>query len=638
MSTLKRMTGWLATIVLAVVCLVSITNAQSDPDNAPGDKGCYCVGTAGNVDCDHEDRVDIADLQLLIDHLFINYVPLPNRYEANIDGDPMLLIDVADLTELIAHLFFSPRDLPMCPEPFNQPPETYLTDTLEGTYFINGVVGDNPAIGILLSWSGTDLVDSPYEDPSLEYEWRLYGPYLDVEKQQFDSDFRQRVFEDRYGCVYYFGRGITVDICDTTAVPYHIDPSGLLIECTSLYLDSIVDSTFESDLGDLGYIDTIYRVDDSDFQSSPLNRIAVSSQGASASVWVSDTASTLLDVFAAWPSDTTRLRRFLFWVRAREAGDTASVDPTPASATLSVIDPKHERDLMVIDMARPAPINRVHWDSARVYWQETADAWAVSRPADSIVYDDERDYMMAGQHQQDPDVLRQLLSHRTVVLYSDDVQSGVFLTISSDFMGWVFQSIDAGVGAWAATRYPTTPWGSGYPYSGFDDFPVTFSPGQTYSHYWGVDSLRLCGWTHAALQCFSDTSKPCERIEEFIGITPSSGSAWPAAVIDTARLHSLYRWVDPYYSWIDTLGALPEVNWFHPIPQAETMYLYQSLYGNDSPLGYHNKPVMVRLDREHFRTVHSLFTPIPFGLSEGQEMVNMTLDWLYDGFMERRGK
>jgi len=68
--------------------------------------GC-CVGITGNVDNDPSLNVDIADLTLLIDHLFINFVPLVCDDAANIDGDLAGTVDIADLTKLIDHLFIN---------------------------------------------------------------------------------------------------------------------------------------------------------------------------------------------------------------------------------------------------------------------------------------------------------------------------------------------------------------------------------------------------------------------------------------------------------------------------------------------------------------------------------------------------
>jgi len=66
-----------------------------------------CVGFTGNIDCDSNNKIDIADLTALIDHLFIDRNPLCCPREANIDGAGE--INIADLTFLIDHLFI---DLP----------------------------------------------------------------------------------------------------------------------------------------------------------------------------------------------------------------------------------------------------------------------------------------------------------------------------------------------------------------------------------------------------------------------------------------------------------------------------------------------------------------------------------------------
>ena len=60
---------------------------------------------SGNVDCDREQQVDIADLTRLIDNLFISQDSLCCEGEANCDGLPG--IDVSDVTRLIDFLFIS---------------------------------------------------------------------------------------------------------------------------------------------------------------------------------------------------------------------------------------------------------------------------------------------------------------------------------------------------------------------------------------------------------------------------------------------------------------------------------------------------------------------------------------------------
>ncbi len=74
--------------------------------------GC-CIGTTGNVDCDLAQSVDMGDLTVLIDHLFISLGPLCCEAEGNIDNEGE--VDMGDLTTLIDHLFISLAPLPLCP-------------------------------------------------------------------------------------------------------------------------------------------------------------------------------------------------------------------------------------------------------------------------------------------------------------------------------------------------------------------------------------------------------------------------------------------------------------------------------------------------------------------------------------------
>jgi hypothetical protein len=68
--------------------------------------GC-CFDFTGNVDCDPSDGVDISDLSILIDHLYITFTPLCCSEAANIDGDPAGGIDISDLSWLIDYLYIS---------------------------------------------------------------------------------------------------------------------------------------------------------------------------------------------------------------------------------------------------------------------------------------------------------------------------------------------------------------------------------------------------------------------------------------------------------------------------------------------------------------------------------------------------
>lgn len=71
-----------------------------------------CLNRTGNVDCDLGDGVDISDLTVLIDYLFISFTPLCCTEEANVDGQ--LGVDISDLTALIDHLFISFNQTAVC--------------------------------------------------------------------------------------------------------------------------------------------------------------------------------------------------------------------------------------------------------------------------------------------------------------------------------------------------------------------------------------------------------------------------------------------------------------------------------------------------------------------------------------------
>ncbi len=74
-----------------------------------------CIGMTGNVDCSADNLVTMADLTVLIDHLFISLAPVCCLEEANIDLSGDNLVTMGDLTLLIDHLFISFEPLPDCP-------------------------------------------------------------------------------------------------------------------------------------------------------------------------------------------------------------------------------------------------------------------------------------------------------------------------------------------------------------------------------------------------------------------------------------------------------------------------------------------------------------------------------------------
>jgi hypothetical protein len=72
-----------------------------------------CSGLTGNIDCDLSSIVDIGDLTVLVDHLFITFTPLCCESEASVDGAEG--VDIGDLIVLVDHLFINFGPLVSCP-------------------------------------------------------------------------------------------------------------------------------------------------------------------------------------------------------------------------------------------------------------------------------------------------------------------------------------------------------------------------------------------------------------------------------------------------------------------------------------------------------------------------------------------
>ena len=76
--------------------------------------GCCCVGRVGNVNDDFQGWVDISDITLLVNHLFVTYEPLPCRESADLSGDD--IVDITDVNLLVDHTMVEPVILRKCPE------------------------------------------------------------------------------------------------------------------------------------------------------------------------------------------------------------------------------------------------------------------------------------------------------------------------------------------------------------------------------------------------------------------------------------------------------------------------------------------------------------------------------------------
>ncbi|MBU0982618.1 MAG: VCBS repeat-containing protein [candidate division Zixibacteria bacterium] len=76
--------------------------------------GLCCFQTIANVSGDIDGTVDISDINMMIEHLFITFEPLPTCAQMG-DIDSTGWVDIGDLTLVIQYLFVTGTPLPFCP-------------------------------------------------------------------------------------------------------------------------------------------------------------------------------------------------------------------------------------------------------------------------------------------------------------------------------------------------------------------------------------------------------------------------------------------------------------------------------------------------------------------------------------------
>ncbi len=247
-----------------------------------------------------------------------------------------------------------------------------------GGAFVNVVQQQFGQGGIPLDWTGTDPLDFPgvEEGIPLEFEWRFFGPYTQAESTLIIDSFVIPVF---LATTNVFNIGDT--LIDTT---FDFTKTDTLVDSTfahapdslgntldsfltvSVHIDKVdtleIDTTAAARLllADFGAFDSILdlaRLDSLDLDSlntdSSSRLIRFSYDPVTKSTWTTDRSVNLFDVFRDDPSvvagsgaDTTRQNSFLFWVRSRD--DAFVPDPTPFFSLLPVINPRHERDLLIL--------------------------------------------------------------------------------------------------------------------------------------------------------------------------------------------------------------------------------------------------------------------------------------------------
>lgn len=525
----------------------------------------------------------------------------------------------------------------------DNPPETsieFLNYDEQASPFINAPTRGGLITGVRFQLTGDDP-DYPVNPPPFQFQWKLFGPYTydtitGGEYAQMLNMVLDTVFVTNDAKVYRFGQGqFIVFYCDSID---SVRDTVFQVPCDTLFIDTITRAN------QYGNIRTIANVDDSTFKSSGLYRPVDSSKSADLTGWVYSQYDTVYNVFRApeAQSDSTIQRRFLLWARCRD--DAFVPDLTPAYGPCGVIDPKFERDVLIVDFYKVslnAHINSprsnartqgILSDSALQYWRRVLDNWGSS--AGLNVGFDTTDYVKING-QGDRIDLKQYLQHKVAIMYNDDViASGWYNGAGglSDAASKTLKAVDAGVNVWYVMRTPFA--------GDMKTQPAFYRPDQQFALYFGVDSVRFTGWGYYAN---IGAANPTFRIEDFVGAYPLK-STWPVLAIDTANLHGRYQWLEGVYfnhlKWIDSLGALPEVGWAFRNNASDPLYLYKSMYGPIHPLGqqfsYEGAPCAHRMQSNLFRTVFFAFTPL--GLQDGpaQVVVDSVMNWLYDKYLPSR--
>lgn len=73
-----------------------------------------CIEVTGNINNDPNGRVNLSDLTLLVNYLFLNGPPLPCPSAANTSGDIGCIVSLTDVTLLVNHLFVTYEPLAPC--------------------------------------------------------------------------------------------------------------------------------------------------------------------------------------------------------------------------------------------------------------------------------------------------------------------------------------------------------------------------------------------------------------------------------------------------------------------------------------------------------------------------------------------
>ena len=537
----------------------------------------------------------------------------------------------------------------------DNPPQTLLFNPPSlDLPFVDAVQSGGIITGVKMRWKGEDLIDFPQDPPPFEFEYRLYGPYNDSVLNIVTSQFFTIRYVTSDGKVFKIGDIIircdtTITLpqiteCDTTVSPPTCStltlPPDTAVTCDTL----VVSLTTPTDAR--GGLEDFFDIEDTLFTADSIFNSVVfrSSNSIDGGPWVEKTADTIFNVFATYKDsisdfpdrDTTVEMSFVFWIRCRD--DAQVPDIVPAFKTVRVLNPRYEREILIVDgteyLFTTKWSNRsLHVDSARGLWYDVIKKWADTREGSSLYLDTSKILNLPGNHYRDylqtkntaeSVPLATLLKHKLIILYNESAKHA---GIDNYVLPNIYKAIDAGVNVWVMMRAAVGPG---------DRNPLQLNGASpNYARYFGVTQVVYTGWGCHAI---GTKCSPQARIEDFIGATARQ-PGWVDMVVDTFRLRTMLNWSassDTSLHWYPTQlnYGLPEVGWSIRTFGTELLYKYNSFYGPTHPLGdryvFEAAPVAHRLNAGLYRTVHCNFTPMVLDTFAFQSMADSVLNWLYD--------
>ncbi len=459
-------------------------------------------------------------------------------------------------------------------------------------FYINAKDPSSPAPGINLDWRGADSIDWGRAEAPLEYEWRLYGPF------------------------------------DTTAAIYiKLVPENCIYDPT---LDSLI-----------GCIDVpVLDVDNLPPAIGGTPQPLQHSRGPNYAndpndVWVTDNRTTLYNVFEGMNLTQTSKYRFIFWVRARDDGFVP--DPTPAFQQFFVFEALFERPIAVFDETGYTR-QQGRWAAESLHTSMRAVEDLVRAAGyDESQYETWVDYFFKTNYpcdrcpafnqsadtirdRQNPDLI-DVLSHRILLFYADDVDGEINENPGFGFMYLVFQGIDMGASGFVMARNL-----GGVNQNYFRNQPIAKS--LQFQEKFGISQVNCEAWFHDLVV---DIYNPVFN-EEFIGAYPNIGG-YPQIDVDVGvggRLDTLYKRMPLDTSHV--MVGLPEVGVGTRTQFAAPIYLYLSKDGDKSI--FHGKVNAVVQQNGDLRSACFLFTPTAMVQEPMKEVFTTITNWLEAKFIE----